>query len=424
MISYEKRILVSFLSLGIMMGVVFPIFADLFVKVPEGKRLLFDISCIFAGLFVGIFNYLIYKLVISRVLGKMRESVEPVSTGDLTVNIPIQSKDDIGMLASSFENVIHNLRNLIKRIQEHSSDVMTSSDELKETIKHCRHALEQILEATKKVAAFEDLQLTNVKQALDFSIQSTNDMNDVSQTLNQGTKLADDTSQKAVNGIEIVNETEIQITELQHQFGLTATVIKKFEDRITEIGNALKIIDEIAMQTNLLSLNAAIEAARAGEHGKGFAVVADEVRKLAEQSSEASGEITKIIEEIQTESKKAVSSIHNGTNVLNEGIVKFHETEAVFNEITEMIQNVASYFYTVDSKIEHTKTGTANLEKMMREIEQSSKLSSDHSRNIALSVSASSEEQFTSIKDIEIAAETLSKVSEDLQNLTDTFKVQ
>ncbi|WP_017754739.1 HAMP domain-containing protein [Calidifontibacillus oryziterrae] len=180
MISYEQRILYSFLSLGILMGVIFPIFANLFVEVQDGKRLLFAISCIFAGLFMGIFNYLIYKFVISRVLGKMRKLVAPVSTGDLTVSVNIQSKDDIGLLALSFENVIQNLRNLVRKIQEDSLYVASSSDELKSTIKNSKHALEQILEATKKIASSEELQLASVEQALDFSIQSSNSMNEVS----------------------------------------------------------------------------------------------------------------------------------------------------------------------------------------------------------------------------------------------------
>lgn len=97
--SYEKRILYSFLLLGIMMGIIFPIFTKLFVEMEEDKKLLFSLSCIVAGLLVGVLNYLVYKLVISRVLGNMGKLVEPVATGDLTVNMVIQSKDDIGLLA-------------------------------------------------------------------------------------------------------------------------------------------------------------------------------------------------------------------------------------------------------------------------------------------------------------------------------------
>ena len=263
------------------MGLIFPPFAYLFVEVQEGKKVLFIISCILAGLFMGIFNYIIYKVVISRVLGKMRKLVAPVSTGDLTVNVAIQSKDDIGLLAASFDDIIQNLRLVVTKIQDDSFHVASSSEELSGTITQCKNALEEIIEVTKQVAVDEDLHLDNIKQALDIAIRSTNDINEVSETINQGTKLADDTNNKAINGTKIVNETELKMNEIQRQVEVTAEVIHQFEDKTVEIGKTLKIITDIANQTNLLALNAAIEAARAGEHGKGFAIVAEEVRKLS-----------------------------------------------------------------------------------------------------------------------------------------------
>lgn len=424
MVSYEQRILFSFLSLGIFMGLIFPPFAYLFVEVQEGKKVLFIISCIIAGLFMGIFNYFIYKVVISRVLGKMRKLVAPVSNGDLTVNVAIQSKDDIGLLAASFDHVIQNLRDVVTKIQDDSFHIASSSEELRGTITQCKNALEEIIEVTKQVAADEDLHLDNVKQALDIAIRSTNDINEVSQTINQGTKLAEGTNNKAINGTKIVNETELKMNEIQRQVEVTAKVIHQFEDKTEEIGKTLKIITDIAEQTNLLALNAAIEAARAGEHGKGFAIVAEEVRKLAEQSSKASEDITQIILEIQAESKNAVLSMNKGTSALHEGMVKFHETESVFHEITEMIQEVTTYFTSVESNVDNIKAGTLNMEKMMRDIEEKSKLNTDSSQNIAKTVAVSSEDQLASIEDIEISAETLSKVAEDLQDLTNTFKVK
>lgn len=405
------------------MGLIFPPFANLFVEIQEGKNLFFTISCIFAGFIMGILNYIIYKIVISRILGKIRKSVTPALSGNLTVSVAIQSKDDIGLLATSFEQVIHNLRNVITKIQKDSIHVASSSEELKEAITQNKYALEQIIDATRQIAKSDDAYLTHVKHALNIATQSTSEINSVSEAIHQGTKLADNTNVKAMNGTKIVKETEVKINEIQHEVERTAKVIQQFEDKTSEIGKTLKIITDIAQQTNLLALNAAIEAARAGEHGKGFAIVAEEVRKLAEQSSNASEDITKVIQEIQAESQNALLSMKKGTDTINEGIDKFHETESAFREITEMIREVNIHFSSVESNVENIKSGTFNLEKMMREIEETTKLNTDSSHCIAKSVAASSENQLASIEDIESSAETLSRIAISLQDLTNTFKV-
>ena len=405
------------------MGMIFPPFAYLFVDIQEGKDLFFTTSCIIAGIFMGIFNYVIYKLVINRVISKMRKMVSPVSTGDLTVSINLQSKDDIGLLANLFDGVIQNLRNLVKNIQENSINVSSSSEKLLSNIKQSKDALGQILDTTKQVAVSEGGHLANVRQALEISIKSTEEMEAVTETIHQGTKLAAETNEKAAFGTKIVSETALKMNDLQKQVEATSKVMNKFEEKTTAIGKTLKVITEIAQQTNLLALNAAIEAAKAGEQGKGFAVVAGEVRKLAEQSTHASGEITKIIVEIQEESQNAVMSINNDTKSLTEGIYKFHDAGTVFNEIAEMVQAVTNHFYSVESNIETLKVGTLHMEEMMQEIAQSSKSTNDHSKNVAHLVATSSEEQLASIEDITKSAETLSNISEDLQELTKTFKV-
>ncbi|MGL6015071.1 MAG: methyl-accepting chemotaxis protein, partial [Selenomonadaceae bacterium] len=199
----------------------------------------------------------------------------------------------------------------------------------------------------------------------------------------------------------------------------SAGVVAKLGDRSKEIGQIVEAISGIAGQTNLLALNAAIEAARAGEQGRGFAVVAEEVRKLAEQSQGAAKQITGLIQEIQSDTERAVAAMNNGTREVKLGTQVVDTAGAAFAQIVGLITSVADEINAITETMKQMETGSRRIVASVKSIdEQSCETASE-----AETVSAATQEQSASMEEIASASQTLSQMAMELQNVIGKFHI-
>ncbi|HYK73957.1 MAG TPA: methyl-accepting chemotaxis protein [Pseudoneobacillus sp.] len=357
---------------------------------------------------------------ISRPLAWVTKNLYQAASGDLTMDpISIKNKDEIGVLAESFNGMGTSLANLIRQIRSSTELVAASTEQLLASSEQNSHATEQISSSIQEVAIGSEKQTQYSTKATHVVSEISNGMELVTNSIQKVVDLSFSANQKALSGNIIAKETVSQINQIQKHVENTSEIVNGLGERSNEIGKIAEVISQLSSQTNLLALNAAIEAARAGEHGKGFAVVADEVRKLAEQSSSATDSIRFIIKQIQEEISEVVTSMKQGNDSVNTGIQNVYQTENAFKEILEMVAGISAQTEEVSSVVNEVHAGTENMVQVISEITTISVQALGNTQNVA----ASAEEQNASTEEITASIHSLRALSYDLQKEVERFRV-
>ena len=267
-------------------------------------------------------------LLVSRMLRSIRHIHDTMveianGGGDLTRKIEIDGNDEVAETAEAFNRFLDQLRSMFVRIDRESDQLTAGIKDIHGVVELLSGDSQRLAELTaENAAAIEEITV---------SISHIADNSNDADTLIKGTDALSRESVAAVRGVAD------EASQSAHDVEELSTMLDGLNQRAQEISGIIRVIKEIADQTNLLALNAAIEAARAGEQGRGFAVVADEVRKLAERTSRATEQITGMIEGVGAETRKAVDNMQNTLNAVRGGAE--HSTEAA-EKITAIRQNM------------------------------------------------------------------------------------
>jgi len=370
---------------------------------------------------LAIGSLLVYLVIrsITRPLSKILAATDKMGQGDLTQQVGVTSKDELGSLANGFNTMGESLRLMISNIGQTANQLAASSEQLSYGAENSSKAIEQITNAIQEVAIGSEQQVTRAYEANQVISEISRGMEQTSSSIVNVADSSVGANDKATEGNLLVSQTIEQMKEAEDSVDQIGQVVTALVKKTKEIDQIVGLITQIANQTNLLALNAAIEAARAGEHGKGFAVVADEVRKLAEQSSIATDEIRLLIEEIHIESNKAEESVSHGTKVVEQSVEMVKKTGESFQSIATMIQSISSQSQEVAAIVEEVN---ASSQMMVQSIGMVADISQQNSSNTE-EVAASAELQKASMGEIIDSAMSLEKMAEELQQLIGSFKV-
>lgn len=342
-----------------------------------------------------------------------------IAGGDLSLsNLGIQSNDEIGRLAKSFEQMAHNVRGLIKQIHSNAEQLAASSEELTASADQSAQASNQVAISMTEVATGANAQLMAATETSAVVEEMSAGIEQIAANANLVSGQSEQAAGKARDGGAAVDKAVNQMIQIESTVNTSAQVVAKLGDRSKEIGQIVDAISGIAGQTNLLALNAAIEAARAGEQGRGFAVVAEEVRKLAEQSEEAAKKIASLISEIQTDTDKAVDAMNNGTREVKIGAEVVNAAGVSFREIAALVTEVSDQVKQMSAAIQQMATGSQLIVGSVKKIDELSKKSAGE----AQSVSAATQEQLASMEEISTSSQALAMLAQSLQEAVAKFR--
>jgi methyl-accepting chemotaxis protein len=298
-----------------------------------------------------------------------------VAEGDLTIEVAPRSKRDT--LGNAFSRMSHGLQDLVRttrdsagQVSAGSNQVAGAADESAKVSVQASSAIEEVTSTmhemsinVQNVVKNTQVQASSVAETSASIDQMVTSIQRVADTAKVLLDIANRSREEVVTGIQTMEKATDGLNRTNHAIQSSAEIINVLGHRADDIGKIIEVIDDLAEQTNLLALNAAIEAARAGEHGLGFAVVADEVRKLAEKSTQSTKEIADLIQSIQREARQAVENMERSTRIVEEGLSLGNDLGAALHKIENVVTEVYKFSQEIGAATNEQSVGSSQIAK-------------------------------------------------------------
>ncbi len=355
-----------------------------------------------AGLFITIATFRSVAMPLRNLALQMADIAK--GTGDLTVRVRAHGQDEIGLLATSFNELVSGLGKMVKQVIDASREIYAQSTMAQQTSASVAAAANQMNETVARVAEDTQRQAEGAAAANRTMHELTQAVNDiatgaqhqavqvqsVTTTVSRMVRLMEEMAEQARQmvsaskgaaatagkGARTVDETLAGMDRIRTRVLTAAERVRELDEYCGKIGDITRVISEIAEQTNLLALNAAIEAARAGEQGRGFAVVAEEVRRLATRANDSVDEIRTLLRNIEVGAAASMAAIDEGAQDVQEGAAlaseagqALHDILGVLNESIEAMGQVAA---SVDEVLASAQQVASSVEQVSAVTQESS----------------------------------------------------
>lgn len=384
----------------------------------KGVRML-TILFVTGACIVAIIIVMLVAAGITNGINSMNRSISQVAKGDLTASFDTERRDEFSALAKGISDMVEHMSNLIGDVQAVGSAVSSSAVSLT-----CTSG--ELLEASRGISGtIDDMRKGAIQQADDAEhslIRMSNLSDQINQlyiNTNKNEQIANNTKMVVSDGILIINELNEKSKDTSEITQDVIRQIQQFGAQSKKIEGFVNLINSIATQTTLLSLNASIEAARAGEAGRGFAVVAEEIRKLADKSVNAAKQIQSTVKIIAVQNKETVETAERAESIVASQAESLARTVSVFDNINKHVNDLVNNFRDILDRlqtIESVKDDTLNAIQNISAVTQQTAASSEE-------VSATAQNQIEAVELLQKAAILLESDAKKLEDSIKIFKI-
>ncbi|TAH66217.1 MAG: methyl-accepting chemotaxis protein [Anaerolineaceae bacterium] len=401
---------------GVMICSLIPV--DILVQqVSDIKNL--TIVLVVLACIVAIVVGLRMSLGMQGVIRYISSELKKMSQGDLTVKVKVKRKDEFLVLSDTINETIDNMRNLIDKIHKESESVTRSSIMVNESSEEFAKASRNITDAVEEIQVGINQQAQDSESCLLQMDNLSEKIEIVSGKTNEISSIAQDTKQSIGQGMNSMDKLNLKAESTSN---ITFSIIDKINtlnEKSSTIGKITKTINDIADETNLLSLNASIEAARAGIAGSGFAVVAQEIKKLADQSIVAVRDIGSIIRDMQEQMEEAVLTAREANTIVKEQEGALDDAVESYKDINHHVERLINNVDMILESMNHIDSARSVT---LEAIENISAVS-QQTAAASISVSETTDYQMNSISTLHQLSKELEENANALSNAVAQFKV-